>query len=145
MRLSVSTKYAILALEELARRGEPASVPEIASALDIPQAYLRKLVPLLARAGILRTQRGRGGGVSLARPAEMISLREIIETVEGPTTLQDCPFELTPCPGDPRCPLYPVWDPLRDRIVAFLSQTSLAEVVERLGKEEKDERNAEQP
>jgi len=145
MRLSVSTKYAILALEELARRGEPASVAEIASASDIPQAYLGKLVPLLARAGILRTQRGRGGGVSLARLAETISLREIIETVEGPAALQDCPFELAPCPGDPRCPLYPVWDPLRDRIVAFLSQTSLAEVVERLGKEEKDERNVEQP
>ena len=143
MRLSVSTKYAILALEEIARRGEPASVPEIASALDIPQAYLGKLVPLLARAGILRTQRGRGGGVSLARPAKMITLREIIETVEGPTTLQDCPFELAPCPGDPSCPLYPVWDPLRERIVAFLSQTSLAEVVERLGKEEKNERDVE--
>lgn len=142
MRLTLSTKYAILALGELTRRGKAASVPELASSLDIPQAYLGKLVPLLARAGILRTQRGRGGGVLLARPAETITLKEIIETVEGPSALQDCPFELTPCPGDPSCPLYPVWDPLRDRIVEFLGTTTLAKVVQRMAqKEEENERD----
>lgn len=132
MRLTLSTKYAILALEELARRGRPASVQELAAAADIPQAYLGKLVPLLVRVGILATQRGRGGGVSLARPAKEVTLKEIIEAVEGPTALQDCPFEVAPCAGNPKCSLYPVWDPLRDRIVGFLAQTSLAEVVERL-------------
>lgn len=132
MRLTLSTKYAILALEELARRGSPASVQELASAADIPQAYLGKLVPILVRVGILQTQRGRGGGVALARPPQEITLREIIEAVEGPAALQDCPFEVSPCRGNPKCPLYPVWDPLRDRIVGFLSQTSLAEVVARL-------------
>lgn len=132
MRLTLSAKYAILALEELARRGRPASIPELASAADIPQAYLGKLVPLLARVGILSTQRGRGGGVALARAPEDLTLKEIIEAVEGPAALQDCPFEVTPCQGNPKCPLYPVWDPLRDRIVGFLAQTSLAEVVERL-------------
>jgi len=135
VRLTISTKYAILALEELARRGSPASVQELAATAEIPQAYLAKLVPLLARAGILSTQRGRGGGVALARPAENITLKEIIETVEGPSALQDCPFELSPCAGNPRCPLYPVWDPLRDRILGFLAQTSLAEVVKRLAPE----------
>lgn len=132
MRLTLSTKYAILALEELARRRSFASVQEIADTMEIPQAYLAKLVPLLVRMGILTSQRGRGGGVSLAKPAEMITLKEIIEAVEGPTSLQDCPFELSPCPGNPGCPLYPVWDPLRERIVEFLSQTSLAEVVQRI-------------
>ncbi|MEN3009583.1 MAG: Rrf2 family transcriptional regulator [Candidatus Bipolaricaulaceae bacterium] len=147
MRLTLSTKYALLALEELARRGRPASARELAAAADIPSAYLAKLVPLLARAGILTTQRGRGGGVALARPAQTLSLKEIIEAVEGPEALQDCPFELAPCAGDPRCPLYPVWDPLRARLVEFLAQTSLAEVVRRTQppKEEKDERRAERP
>ncbi len=139
MRLTLSTKYAILALEELARRGSSASVQELADTMDIPQAYLAKLVPLLVRVGILATQRGRGGGVSLAKPAVTITLKEIIEAVEGPTALQDCPFELSPCPGNPRCPLYPVWDPLRDRIVGFLSQTSLAEVVRRLAPKRRPE------
>lgn len=131
MRLTISTKYAILALEELARRENPASVQELAATLDIPSAYLAKLVSLLARMGIVATQRGRGGGVSLARPPQALSLQEIIEAVEGPTALQDCPFELSPCSGNPRCPLYPVWDPMRAHIVQFLAQTSLAEVVKR--------------
>ncbi|MGB9861966.1 MAG: RrF2 family transcriptional regulator, partial [Candidatus Bipolaricaulaceae bacterium] len=111
-------------------------IPELASSLDIPQAYLGKLVPLLARAGILRTQRGRGGGVFLARPAEAITVKEVIETVEGPTALQDCPFDLIPCPGKPDCPLYPIWDPLRNRIVEFLGATTLAEVVRRTSPKE---------
>lgn len=137
MRLTLSSKYAILALEELARRGHAASAKELASAVDVPSAYLAKLLPLLARTGILSTQRGRGGGVALARPPESISLKEIIEAVEGPNALEDCPFELSPCAGDPCCPLYPVWDPLRTRIVEFLAQTSLAEVARRtLPKEE---------
>ncbi len=145
MRLTLSTKYAILALEELARRESPASVQELASAADIPQAYLAKLVSLLVRMGVLTTQRGRGGGVSLAKPAGTVSLKEIIEAVEGPTALQDCPFELSPCAGDPCCPLYPVWDPLRARIVGFLAQTSLAEVAQRTTpkRREQNERDAE--
>lgn len=136
MRLTLSTKYAILALEELARRNSPAPVQELASAVDIPQAYLAKLVSLLVRVGILTTQRGRGGGVSLAKPPDTVSLKEIIEAVEGPTALQDCPFHLSPCDGDPGCPLYPVWDPLRARITDFLAQTSLAEVVRRTVRKE---------
>lgn len=132
MRLTLSTKYALLALQELVRRRGSSSARELATATDIPAAYLAKLLPLLARAEILSTQRGRGGGVALARPPEAISLKEIIEAVEGPTALQDCPFDLSPCPGDPSCPLYPVWDPLRARIVEFLAQTSLQDVVQRI-------------
>ncbi len=145
MRLTVSSKYAILALEELARRGGPASVHELATSLDIPTAYLAKLVSLLARAGILTTQRGRGGGVALAQPADAISLKAVIEAIEGPSALQDCPFELSPCAGDPGCPLYPVWDPLRARIVEFLAQTCLAEVAQRAipQRRERNERNVE--
>ncbi|MGQ9699599.1 MAG: RrF2 family transcriptional regulator [Candidatus Bipolaricaulaceae bacterium] len=139
MRLTLSTKYAMLALEELVRRGGSSSVQDLAVATNIPPAYLGKLVPLLVRVGILSTQRGRGGGVFLARAPENLPLKEIIEAVEGPTALQDCPFEVTPCGGNPQCPLYPVWDPLRDRIVGFLAQTSLAEVVERLAPRRKEE------
>lgn len=139
MGLTLSTKYAMLALEELVRRGGSSSVQDLATATNIPPAYLGKLVPLLVRVGILYTQRGRGGGVFLARAPENIPLKEIIEAVEGPTALQDCPFEVTPCEGNPQCPLYPVWDPLRDRIVGFLARTSLAEVVERLAPQRKEE------
>lgn len=139
MRLTLSTKYALLALQELVRRRGSSSARELAAATDIPAAYLAKLLPLLARAEILSTQRGRGGGVALARPPEAISLKEIIEAVEGPTALQDCPFDLSPCPGDPSCPLYPVWDPLRARIVEFLAQTSLQDVVQRIQPPEEED------
>ena len=136
MRLSLSTKYAVIALGELARRQGFVSITSLSETTGIPPAYLGKLVSLLVRHGLLVSARGRGGGVSLAKPAEEISLRDIILAVEGPRALQDCPFEPEPCPGDPECPLFPVWDPLRDRIIAFLEETSLAEVAHRTPKEE---------
>jgi Rrf2 family protein len=128
VRLTLSSKYAILALAELARREGLASVTAISAATGIPAAYLAKLLPLLTRHGLVRTARGRQGGVALAKPPAEISLREIIAAVESPAALQDCPFETEPCPGDPACPLYPVWDPLRERILSFLAETNLADV-----------------
>ncbi len=136
MRLTLSTKYAVIALGELARRAGPVSIPSLSAATGIPSAYLGKVVSLLVRHGLLVSARGRGGGISLAKPAEEISLRDIILAVEGPRALQDCPFDPEPCPGDPQCPLFPVWDPLRERIISFLEETSLAEVARRTPKEE---------
>ena len=72
----------------------------------------------------------------MAKPPEEISHREIILAVEGPKAHQDCPFDPEPSPGDPECPLFPNWDPLRDHILSFLEETSLAEVARRTPKQE---------
>jgi Rrf2 family protein len=134
VRFSQSSKYAILALTALAARdGGPATVHELAEAAGVPQAYLAKLVPPLARAGLLASSRGRGGGVHLARPAGGIALADVIRALDGEGVFQECPFEVAPCPGNPACPLQPVWDPLRARIVDFLAATTLADVTRKIG------------
>lgn len=137
MRFSRSAKYAILTLLRLAANGGgPLTVAELATDGQVPRAYLAKLVPQLVRAGLLASSRGRGGGVSLARPPEEIALAEVIQATDGPAFLQDCPFDPDPCPGKPHCPLAPLWDPLREKILAFLEETTLASLAARVRDEE---------
>lgn len=135
MKFSQSSKYAILTLVRLAAAGGgPVTVRDLAADSSIPEPYLAKLVPPLVRAEILSSTRGRGGGISLARPAEEVSLADIIRVTEGNAALQECPFEPDPCPGKPDCPLSSVWDPFREKVVRFLEQTTLAALAARVNK-----------
>ena len=85
--LVITTKspYAVRALAELARRGGSAPVPigEIARAREIPVQFLEGLFATLRRAGILHSQRGVKGGYSFARPAEELTVLEVVEALEG--------------------------------------------------------------
>lgn len=133
MRFSLSTKYAILTLVRLAAAGGgPVRVRDLAADGAIPEQYLAKLVPTLVRGELLSSTRGRGGGVSLARPAEEIVLADIVRVTEGNAALQECPFDTDPCRGNSDCPLAPVWDPLRDTLVRFLETTSVASLAARI-------------
>ncbi len=135
MRFSQSSKYAILTLVRLAAAGGgPVTVRDLAADGAAPEPYLAKLVPPLVRAEILSSTRGRGGGISLARPASDITLADVIRVMDGNAALQECPFDPDPCPGRPDCPLSPVWDPLRERMVQFLEQTTLASLAARVSK-----------
>jgi Rrf2 family cysteine metabolism transcriptional repressor len=86
--LSITTKspYALSALVELHRQGAACPVPiaELARRREIPVQFLEQLFATLRRAGILRSQRGVKGGYSLARPAETITVLELVELLDGP-------------------------------------------------------------
>jgi Rrf2 family cysteine metabolism transcriptional repressor len=86
--LSITTKspYALSALVELHRQGGSGPVPiaELARRREIPVQFLEQLFATLRRAGILRSQRGVKGGYSLARPAEEITVLELVELLDGP-------------------------------------------------------------
>jgi len=131
---SRSATYATLALVELARRGAARDVriEELAKATKVPRAFLAKLISPLARDGIVRTTRGKGGGIALARPADEITLSRALRAVDGERFAGACPFTVSPCTGRAACPLRPLWDPVRDRIVEFLETTTLAQVVARM-------------
>lgn len=86
--LSITTKspYALGALVELQLHGDSGPVPiaELARRRAIPVQFLEQLFATLRRAGILRSQRGVGGGYSFARPASEISVLEVVELLDGP-------------------------------------------------------------
>ena len=86
--ISITTKspYALSALVELYRHGDRAPVPlaELARRRDIPAQFLEQLFAVLRRAGLLRSQRGVKGGYSFARPANEITVLELVELLDGP-------------------------------------------------------------
>jgi Rrf2 family protein len=86
MRISAKADYAVRAVIELAAAppGTSLSAREIAAAQDIPQNFLENILAELRRAGIVHTHRGPGGGSSLARPAETITVAEILLAIDGP-------------------------------------------------------------
>jgi len=86
--ISVTTKspYALDALVELHRLGDRGPVPiaELARRREIPVQFLEQLFAVLRRAGLLRSQRGVGGGYAFARPASEITVLELVELLDGP-------------------------------------------------------------
>ncbi len=108
LRINRQTDYAVRVVLALAKHGAQArlSTPVIQREMLIPPALMPRIVAQLARAGLVHTFPGRDGGVTLARPAAEISLRDVVEAFEGPVLLSqclqvrgesDCPFQVT-CP-----------------------------------------------
>ena len=92
MRLSSMADYAVVTMCAAARHcgSTPVSATEQAAETGLPVPTVQKLVSLLSRAGLLRSVRGAGGGLKLARPAAAITLADIVEAVEGPIALTAC-------------------------------------------------------
>lgn len=84
---------------ESGRKGRLVPVREIAAALEASEAHLSKVLQRLARAGLVGSTRGPGGGFRLGRPAESITLLEVYEAIEGPLDGSGCLFDHEVCAG----------------------------------------------
>ena len=90
-RLSAKTDYALRAMMDLAQHpGERTTLPAIAERQGIPRKFLPTVLNSLTQAGLVYTIRGYGGGVELSCEPEKISVRQIIECVEGRQIIHDC-------------------------------------------------------
>ncbi len=125
MLYSQTTKYAVMALIELAGRQRLTPIRDIAAARRIPACFLAKLIPPLVRAGILSSVRGKNGGVYFERNPRKVSLADVVRVIEGDGYFSQCIFEVEPFPGTPECPLSNVWEPIRQQIIRFLEETSI--------------------
>jgi FeS assembly SUF system regulator len=92
MRLSNMADYAVVIMSAASRHCGSArvSATDLAAETGLALPTAQKLVSILTKAGLLRSARGTGGGIMLARPAAAISLADIIEAVEGPIALTIC-------------------------------------------------------
>ena len=127
--ISQTTGYAISALAYLAGAEErPVLVREIAEALDRPTPYLAKIVNALARRRLVITQRGIGGGVSLARSSATISLWDVCEALGDPAVEARCLLALEGCSDERACPAHQFWKAHREAVWRFLRETTLADM-----------------
>ncbi|MDR7545058.1 MAG: Rrf2 family transcriptional regulator [Armatimonadota bacterium] len=111
MKLTREADYAVrvvLDLAEHAGRG-PVRSADIARRQLIPRPFLTKVVQALARQGYMRTHRGVRGGVTLTRRPREITMRAVVEAIEGPFRLNRCVAGSGECPLERRCPAHPVW------------------------------------
>lgn len=105
LMLSQTAEYALRAMVYLSMKGEAATGHEIALATKVPAGYLAKLMNLLVRSKLLKSQRGMGGGFVLAVPLEQISLLDVIDAVDPIEVIETCPLGIE-SHGCNLCPLH---------------------------------------
>lgn len=129
MRLSARVDYALRAAAELAvASGGPVTAEQLARVQDIPGKFLENILTQLRRAGLVRSQRGPVGGYWLAKPAEEISLADIIRAVDGPlANVRGERPEHVGYEGAARS-LQQVWIALRASERAILEQVTLGHI-----------------
>jgi len=132
MLYSKTAKYAVLALAEVTRDAADRPVPtkQIATAASIPYPLLAKIVGKLRVGGLIRATRGKAGGVLLARPANKITILDVVLALDGEAVLSDCPLFLEPCKCERPCDLHSLWRPARDAMVKFLEETTIRAVAD---------------
>jgi len=102
---------------------------EICRTQEIAPTFLAKITRPLLKRGILSAVRGVGGGFRLGRPPDTISLLEVIETLQGPLSFNECLIGPGTCKRDSHCPVHPVWKQIKDgteRILAMWTFSDLA-------------------
>ena len=129
MQIPRKIEYALRAMIHLADHPEGvARGTEIAHDQQIPKYYLEKVIRDLMHRGLVRARRGPGGGYQLARPADSISFKDVIEAVEGPVTLNVCVDGSSSCSLQPACRMFRVWEDGQRAILNIFSQTTLSDI-----------------
>ena len=121
--------YAVVVMGAAARHcgGLRTSATELASETGIALPTVQKLVSILSKAGLLRSVRGAGGGIQLARPAAAITLADIIEAVEGPIAMTACcDSGKHDCALEGSCHVQPHWAVVNSAVRGALAEVNLA-------------------
>lgn len=127
--LSQAVGYAATALGYVAAAGgKPVLVRDIAEACDIPGPYLAKIIHALSRARLVLTQRGIGGGVTLARPAADLPLFDLCEALNDPIVQRRCMLGTAECSDERACPCHHFWTAHREKQIGFLKTTTIADI-----------------
>lgn len=111
MEITQQADYAVRAVLELALNVQDARIfsSEIARRQGIPAPFLTKIFSRLAAAGIVATQRGVNGGIRLTRPADQVTLLQVVEAIDGPISLNRCVRNPEECGRNATCAVHPIW------------------------------------
>ncbi len=132
MKLTTRGRYAVTAMLDLAMHGDdkPVSLADISGRQEISLSYLEQLFAKLRRGDLVKSVRGPGGGYQLARTRPQIFIAEIIDAVDESVDATNCNGKGN-CHHGEVCLTHHLWQDLSEQIHDFLSQISLAELVNR--------------
>ena len=131
MEITRQADYAVRAMIHVASLPAASRVATavIAEAQGIPLPFLTKVIAHLVRAGLVTTNRGMGGGVSMACSPDEVTLLDVLEAVEGPIALNRCLLRGGTCEIEPYCAIHDVWLAIQGHLVHDLRAVTLRYLV----------------
>ena len=130
MQFTKAEEYGILGVLYLAERQDAAVTPlsAISEAKEIPEKFLAKIFQSLSRAGIVRSHRGVRGGFTLAKESSQITVKEVLEAIQGPYHLAKCIQDDGICEKSSFCALRELLRIAEDRLVSVFENHTLADL-----------------
>ena len=131
MELTKAGDYGFLGIMYLARQPEKKVVrlSEISENEDIPEKFLAKIFQSYTRSGLVKSHRGARGGFSMAKPSDKITVKDILESVQGPIYLTRCLNEAEFCERKDSCSLRKIWNKAQDHLENLLEKKTLADLI----------------
>jgi len=128
---SRASDYALLLLIHLAalKSEETSSIKKVSASLNLSLRFLANIANKLSIARILVSHRGVGGGIRLARLPNQISVREVIEAVDGPIQTMFCQNTSEACNHETSCSMKHFWDGMQNTIIGKLTDTTIGHLV----------------
>ena len=128
MQLTRAADYAVRVMIFLATLppGERASLPSIVEATGAPESFLSKVLQGLTRSLLITSRRGPTGGFEITPIGRRTSMRDVVEAVDGPISLNVCLRLRRSCPRKSWCPAHPVWARAQDALLGVLSTAMIA-------------------
>lgn len=134
MQFTKAEEYGMFGVLYLAEADKSKVIPlsEISQAQDIPEKFLAKIFQSLSKAGIVRSHRGVRGGFTLAKNPEQISMKEVLETIQGPYHLMKCTESMSACDRSDMdfCALREVLVIAEKKLVSVFEQYTLADLAD---------------
>jgi Rrf2 family protein len=126
MQVTRAADYAVRAMVHLSSlpEGARASLAELADAVEVPAAFLSKVLQQLAKGGLVTSHRGKRGGFELAREVTSVSLLDILRVMGNEPALNPC-LTASGCDRSPSCAAHTVWLEAQERMMEVLASASL--------------------
>lgn len=128
MLFSTATGYALQALAALPDDGSYCLAKTLSEQLHLPGPYLAKILQNLVQGCLLESVRGPRGGFRLARPAQFITVGEVLEILEGAEALDGCLMGFPTCGPENPCPLHDLWNEVKAQIDVSLTQATIQDL-----------------
>jgi Rrf2 family transcriptional regulator, iron-sulfur cluster assembly transcription factor len=146
MRLTTKGRFAVTAMIDLALRQHdgPVTLAGISDRQKISLSYLEQLFGKLRRHELVSSVRGPGGGYTLAKPMESVTVADIIKAVDEPLDATQCAGREN-CRDEHRCMTHELWTSLNKRMIEYLESIRLGDLVERQRQKQQAEALAIQP
>ena len=135
MRVTTKGRYGLRAVLKLAAQEDrkPISISSIAAEEQISPEFLEQIFYKMKKSGIIKSTRGPGGGFSLAKELDDITMADILEAVGEPVTLSPCSTEGSKkdCPRTDKCAAYNIWQEVSDHLNSYFTSLTLKEIIEK--------------